>query len=94
MFFRRKRSDLEKKIRESLQDTEVDYSSLFSNINNRAKIEPLYKELCSKAHPDRFVGNADKQEKALEIFKEIQASRNDLNQLLILKDKINTLIES
>ena len=66
-----------------------DLQGLFSNINNRAEVEVLYKELSKQSHPDKYENDLAKQEIAKELFAEVQNNRNNYHQLMELK----TIIE-
>ena len=65
-----------------------DLQGLFSNINNRAEVEALYKELSKQSHPDKYENDLAKQEIAKELFAEVQNNRNNYHQLMELKEKI------
>jgi hypothetical protein len=68
-----------------IKEEKLDMGGLFSNINNRAKVEMLYKELCKISHPDKFENDLEKKEIAKDLFAKIQNSRNDYNRLMELK---------
>lgn len=72
-----------------------DLQGLFSNINNRAEVESLYKELSKQSHPDKYENDLAKQEIAKELFAEVQNNRNNYNQLMELKKiiEVKLLIE-
>lgn len=73
-FFRRKR--VRSKVREEVNVVE-----------SMAKAKPLYKELILKAHPDRHI---DKADLAQSITEEINKNRYNYQELLKLKDLIES----
>ena len=84
-FFNRKKDSLQEDLIKKIKEERLDMTGLFSNINNRDKIEVLYKELCKLSHPDN---NPTKIEIAQELFTKLQESRNDYNSLIELKKVI------
>ena len=62
----------------------IDYSSLFSSMENG---QQLFNQLKVRCHPDRFVGT-DKQELAEELFKLVQENSTNYAKLLLLKERI------
>ena len=68
-----------------IKEEKLDMGGLFSNINNRTKVEMLYKELCKISHPDKFENDIEKKEIAKDLFAKIQNSRNEYNRLMELK---------
>lgn len=54
---------------------------MFISISERAEILNLYKKIATIAHPDRYVGDANKQEMAEQLFKEAQQHRTSLAEL-------------
>ena len=84
-FFLKRKDVLKDNFVKEAKKEKIDMKGLFSNINNRNKVELLYKELCRLSHPDN---NPDKQELAQELFTKVQNSRNDYNAMLKLKDEI------
>ena len=51
------------------------------------EIKNLYKELCSEAHPDRFV-DSEKQEIAKQMFQKIQANKYNYEGLVCIKQEM------
>lgn len=87
--FNKKKQENEKEILiKKIKEEKLDMGSLFSSINNRSKMDNLYKELCKLTHPDLYENDAEKQKIANEIFTQIQNSRNDYDRLVELKDII------
>ena len=62
---------------------------LFVSIANRDEIAGLYKKLCQVCHPDRFVGDQERQERATQLFKEVQKNQTSLAKLKELEEQIN-----
>lgn len=88
MWFFKKKNTIQEELIKRIKEEDLDMSGLFSNINNRSKIEPLYKELCKLCHPDLYEKEPDKRELAQELFTKIQRNKNDYNVLLKLKEEI------
>ena len=88
MWFFKKKNTIQEELIKRIKEEDLDMSGLFSNINNRSKIEPLYKELCKLCHPDLYEKELDKRELAQELFTKIQKNKNDYNALLKLKEEI------
>ena len=92
-FFKKKKDTLKEELIKKIKDEDLDMSGLFSNINNRYKMESLYKELCKLCHPDLYEKEPYMRELAQELFTKIQKNKNDYNALLKLKETIiDTLI--
>ncbi len=64
------------------KSNEVDMSNVITSMHASAD---LYKELSRKCHPDRFV-NSPLQDKAQEIFQELNKNRRNHAKLLELKN--------
>lgn len=93
MWFFKKKDTIQEELIKRIKEEDLDMSGLFSNINNRSKIESLYKELCKLCHPDLYEKDPDMRELAQELFTKIQKNKNDYHALLKLKEEIlNTLI--
>jgi len=88
MWFFKKKNTIQEELIKRIKEEDLDMSGLFSNINNRSKIEALYKELCKLCHPDLYEKEPDKRELAQELFTKIQRNKNDYNVLLKLKEEI------
>ena len=88
MWFFKKKNTIQEELIKRIKEEDLDMSGLFSNINNRSKIEPLYKELCKLCHPDLYEKEPDKRELAQELFTKIQKNKNDYNSLLKLNEEI------
>ena len=87
-FFKKKKDTLQEELINKIKEENLDMEGLFSNINNRSKIESLYKELCKLCHPDLYEKDPDKREMAQELFTKVQRSKNDYNSLIELKNEI------
>ncbi len=87
-FFKRKRDKSQEELIKKIKKENLDMEGLFSNINNRSKMEALYKELCKLCHPDLYEKYPEKRVLAQELFTKIQNSKNDYNSLLELKQVI------
>ena len=88
MFFSKKNS-ARKELMEKIKKEELDLSSVFSTINNRAEVDQLFKNLLRRCHPDRFVDNPEKNALAEALFKKVMANSTNLG---ILKD-LETIIK-
>lgn len=71
-----------------IKTEDVDLKHVFGAMKERNEAECLYKDLCNRLHPDRFVGNTPKQEWANEQFKLVQNYRFNLNKLKEISDSI------
>lgn len=91
LFKKRSKSTLREDLIKEIKEERLDMKELFSNINNRDKVEQLYKELCKLTHPDN---NPKRQEVAQELFTKVQRNRNDYNALLKLKNEIVDLLKT
>lgn len=74
-------SDLETENIRKSKKSDIDMDNLMNSIHNS---RPLYKELCKKCHPDKFI-NDSKQEIAEEIFQEITKNERNFQKLELLK---------
>ena len=93
MWFFKKKDTIQEELIKKIKEEDLDMEGLFANINNRSKIEPLYKELCKLCHPDLYEKEPDKRALAQDLFTKIQKNKNDYNVLLKLKETIiDTLI--
>ena len=89
MWFFKKKNETEQDILvKRIKAEQLDIQGLFSNINNRAEMKTLYKELCKQCHPDKFEKDSEKQKMAKELFDRIQNARNNYNILIELKNII------
>lgn len=59
---------------------------VFSMFNSK----PLYDELKAKCHPDRYL-SPEKNAEALFLFQELQKNKNNYEEMLKLKPKIEEL---
>lgn len=87
-FFHKQKID--KSLIDEIKNEEVDMQTLFSNINNRAKVETLYKQLAKQVHPDRYENNPEKQAIAYHLFSQLQNHKSDYDFMLKLKEEIET----
>ena len=60
-------------------------------VESFSKAKALYKEMCKRCHPDRFV-EEDKKIIAENLFKKIQNNRYDYDALQHLYNEINTTL--
>jgi hypothetical protein len=74
-------TDEETKHLNNSKNTKIDMDNLMDSIHNSRN---LYKELCAKCHPDRFI-NDPKQNIAEEIFQEISKNERNHKELNLLK---------
>ena len=79
LFFRKNRT--RKELIEKIKKEELDLSSVFSAINNRAEVDQLFKNLLRRCHPDRFVDNPEKNALAEALFKKVMANSTNLGVL-------------
>ena len=87
--FRKKRETEQDILIKRIKSEQLDIQDLFSNINKRAEVEVLFKELSNLSHPDKFEDNLEKKEIAKDLFAQIQNNRNNYNQLMRLKHEID-----
>ena len=89
MWFFKKKKETEQDMQvKRIKAEQLDMQGLFSNINKRAEIEALYKELCKLCHPDKFEYDSESQNIAKELFEKVQNCRNNYNSLIRLKSII------
>lgn len=74
-------TDLEIKQLKKSKNNKIDMDNLMDSIHNSRN---LYKELCKKCHPDRFI-NDPKQKIAEEIFQEVSKNERNYEKLNLLK---------
>lgn len=91
LFFRKNR--IRKELIEKIKKEELDLSSVFSAINNRAEVDQLFKNLLRRCHPDRFVDNPEKNALAETLFKKVMANSTNLNELKELETIIKRDLE-
>ena len=90
--FRKK--SIQKGAIERIKKEEIDFSSMFAAINNRAEIEQLFKSLSRRCHPDVYVSNPDKMALAEELFKKVMANSTNYEELVELEKTIYEKLES
>ena len=73
---------------EKIKNEPLDMDNLFHNLTNRKEVDNLYHELCSLSHPDRFPSDSQKQQNAMELFKDIQAHATDFDYLSKIKNRL------
>lgn len=71
------------RVKDQLKTDPVDLSN---TINSAFNSKPLYDKLKVKCHPDRFA-NTSLEDKANELFQEIQANKYNYNKLKELEEK-------
>lgn len=75
---------------DEIKSESLDMGNLFSSLGNMNQLGTLCKELSAMSHPDRFVGDASKQEKAKVLFQKVQAKKYNYDALLKLKQEIES----
>ena len=86
---------LKRKNKANLKDsftTDVDIDNLLSSFGHIEDMDTLYKSLCSRCHPDRFVGNEIMQQKATDLFQRIQNCRFNYNALKEIEKEANEIV--
>ena len=85
---------ISEKAADLIKTEKPDFANLFENISHREDAINMYKELSSLLHPDRFVGKDELLSKrAMELFKETQNAKTDLERLLHIKEEAINLLE-
>ena len=87
MLFGRKRRSRNELI-EKIKKEELDFSSMFSAINNRAELDELFKSLCKRCHPDAYVDNPEKMAIAEELFKSVRANSTNIEELKRIEETV------
>lgn len=90
--FRRKKSEETEKIIAKVKEEKLDFSGLFSNLNNRKEIDALYTELSRSIHPDKFVGNPEKENLANKLFQRLQENSTNLLEMQKIKKQSKELL--
>lgn len=85
LFFKASKNNSNKKqqFKEEAMKSNVDFSNI---INSSFNVEPLYKELKMKCHPDRFPTDSEKNKIAVDLFQEISRNKTDFKKLQQLKE--------
>ncbi len=84
--FKKRNKDQQRLIDEIKKET-INMKGLFGNIKKMEELQVLYKELCSEAHPDRFV-DSEKQEIAKQMFQKIQENKYNYEELVNIKQEM------
>lgn len=87
LFSKKKRAASAPCAEESKQPA-VDFGGLLANIQKRNEAEALYKQLCRACHPDKFDNDPARRPLAAELFRRVQAARNNYAALV----HVSTLI--
>lgn len=72
-------------IKSGVLQEDMDLGNIFNSAFNA---EPLYKELTRMCHPDRFAPDEDKMQIADELFQLVTKNRNNIKELLKLKELV------
>lgn len=83
----KKRNKDQQRLIDEIKKESINMHGLFGNIEKMGELQDLYKELCSGAHPDRFV-DSEKQEIAKQMFQEIQANKYNYEGLVCIKQEM------
>lgn len=89
-----KKNRARKEMIDKIKKEEIDLSSMFSTINDRAEVDRLFKSLSRRCHPDRFVDNPRKITIAEKLFKLVMTNSTNLDELKKLDDTIKKELES
>jgi len=65
------------------KESEVDFGNI---INSSFNVKPLYDELKTKCHPDRFPNDKIKNKIALELFQDISKNKTNYKKLMEIKE--------
>lgn len=71
-----------------IKNEDINLSQVFNAMNERQEAENLYKDLCIRLHPDKFVGDRTKQDWANEKFRLLQECRFNLKKLKEINDSL------
>lgn len=83
-----KRKEIER-LKGKVLNEEMDLDALFMKIKSVNEANALFKELCIKTHPDRYVGNHQKHQRAECLFKEVQSNKLNYRALLEIEKKVD-----
>ena len=89
-----KKKDTRKETIDRIKKEDMDFSSMFTAINNRTEIEQLFKSLSRRCHPDVYVGNPEKMALAEELFKRVMANSTNYKELVQIDSIITKQLES
>ena len=89
-----KKKDTRKETIDRIKKEDMDFSSMFTAINNRTEIEQLFKSLSRRCHPDVYVGNPEKMALAEELFKRVMANSTNYKELVQIDSIITEQLES
>ncbi len=84
--FKRRNKD-QKRLIDEIKKESISMEGLLGNIQKMDELQVLYKELCSEAHPDRFM-DSEKQEIAKQMFQKIQANKYNYEELVSIKQEM------
>lgn len=83
----KKRNKDQQRLIDEIKKESINMHGLFSNIEKMGALQDLYIELCSEAHPDRFV-DSEKQEIAKQMFQKIQENKYNYEELVNIKQEM------
>ena len=89
-----KKKDTREETIDRIKKEDMDFSSMFTAINNRTEIEQLFKSLSRRCHPDVYVGNPEKMALAEELFKRVMANSTNYKELVQIDSIITKQLES
>ena len=89
-----KKKDTREETIDRIKKEDMDFSSMFTAINNRTEIEQLFKSLSRRCHPDVYVGNPEKMALAEELFKSVMANSTNYKELVQIDSIITKQLES
>ena len=72
--------------------TKNDVKNAVNVVESFSKAKVLYKTLCKKCHPDRFV-DAEKKLIAENLFKRVQHNRYDYEALKCISDEVDQSLD-
>lgn len=80
----KRNQSLKRKLKKESLDNTIDFDNI---INSSFNSTDIYNELKLKCHPDRFPNDIEKNTIAENLFQEITKNKNNIKQLLELKEK-------
>lgn len=75
------------------RDTDSTDPTMENVVNSMFLCQPLYNELKAKCHPDRYI-DIEQAKQAEMLFQSLQKHKYNYNEILELREQINTLWES
>lgn len=89
-----KRDRARKELVDKIKKEDIDFSSVFSTINDRSEVNSLFKSLSRRCHPDRFVDDPQKMIIAEGLFKKVMSNSTNLDVLKELDNITKQELES